>query len=149
MKVNIMTIEDSTSLRELINFTLSKENYNVIEAEDGKDALAKLNGDKIDLFLTDLNMPKMNGIELTQALRSKREYRFTPIIFLTTETKSMMKQVMLERSRIFTIPSTMNLSCPTRICWRPCRISFPPLMNLLPTHLVCQPITFQKKRVIM
>ena len=89
----IMTVEDSTSLRELISFTLNGAKYKVIEAEDGKDALSKLKDNTVDLIITDLNMPRMNGIELTQNLRAKREFRFTPIIFLTTESKVMMKQI--------------------------------------------------------
>lgn len=91
MKKNIMTVEDSTSLREAISFTLAGANYNVVEAEDGVDALNKIGNCKIDLVLTDLNMPNMNGIELTRSLRSTKEYKFLPIIFLTTE--SQMKKI--------------------------------------------------------
>ena len=87
-----MTVEDSTSLREMISFTLDEAGYKVLEAEDGMDALKKMNDCKIDMVITDLNMPNMNGIELTQTLRSKHEYRFMPIVFLTTESQRQKQQ---------------------------------------------------------
>ena len=96
MKKNIMTVEDSTSLREAISFTLTCADYSVIQAEDGLDALNKINGHKIDLIITDLNMPNMNGIELTRSLRAKKEFRFTPIIFLTTESQMQKKETARE-----------------------------------------------------
>ena len=96
MSRQIITVEDSTSLREMITFTLREAGYEVIEAEDGKDALGKLNGFKADLVITDLNMPNMNGIELTRSLRANNAYRFTPIIFLTTESQMQKKQAAKE-----------------------------------------------------
>ena len=92
MTKRIMTVEDSTSLREMITFTLGEAGYEVAEAEDGRDALDKLHGFKADLVITDLNMPNMNGIELTRALRANSSYRFVPIIFLTTESQMQKKQ---------------------------------------------------------
>jgi len=91
-----MTVEDSTSVREMVAFTLQEAGYDVVEAEDGKDALAKLSASDIDLVLTGLNMPNMNGIELTQSLRSNPSYRFTPVIFLSTESRMEEKQVAKE-----------------------------------------------------
>lgn len=96
MKKNIMTVEDSPSLREAINFTLSGEDYRVIEAEDGLDALNKIDNHKIDLVITDLNMPNMDGIELTRTLRANKDYRFVPILFLTTESQMQKKETAKE-----------------------------------------------------
>ena len=81
----IMSVDDSASIRQMITFTLQKEGYAVVEAVDGRDALGKM-GSRVDLVLTDLNMPNMDGIELIRELRSKAEYKFTPIVMLTTES---------------------------------------------------------------
>ncbi|MCE1188743.1 MAG: response regulator [Ignavibacteria bacterium] len=83
----IMTVDDSASVRQMISFTLHEAGYNVIEACDGKDALAKLSNQKVDMVVTDLNMPNMDGIGLIKELRKKTEYRFIPIIMLTTESQ--------------------------------------------------------------
>ena len=96
MKKSIMTVEDSTSLREMVAFTLQEAGYYVVEAEDGKDALAKLSDADIDLVLTDLNMPNMNGIELTRSMRSNPSYKFTPVVFLSTESQMHRKQAAKE-----------------------------------------------------
>ena len=71
----------------MVNFTLAGAGYQVVEAVDGVDALAKISAQKVDLFITDLNMPNMNGIELTRKLRAVVPYRFTPIVLLTTESQ--------------------------------------------------------------
>lgn len=83
----ILIVEDSTSLRESLAHTLQDAGYGVIEAENGQIALSKLGNKTVDLIITDLNMPVMNGIELTRALRAKSASKFTPIIFLTTESQ--------------------------------------------------------------
>ena len=92
----ILTVEDSTSLRELIAFTLKEEGYDVKEASDGQEALKEMDGARVHLVITDLNMPNMNGIELTQALRSDPRHKFVPIIFLTTESQVKKKQAARE-----------------------------------------------------
>lgn len=96
MAKKIMTVEDSTSLREMISFVLREEGYDVLEAEDGQDALTKLNGSEIDMVITDLNMPVMNGIELTRSLRANPTYKFIPIVFLTTESQVQKKDAAKE-----------------------------------------------------
>lgn len=93
MAKKILTVEDSKTLRDGICRTLRSAGYEVIEAENGRDALSKLNCDAVDFILTDLNMPQMNGIEFTQELRSRSDHKYTPVYFLTTETKSMMRQI--------------------------------------------------------
>jgi two-component system chemotaxis response regulator CheY len=96
MAKKIMTVEDSTSLREMISFVIREAGYDAIEAKDGRDALAKLNGCPVDLVITDLNMPLMNGIELTRSIRSSPAYKFIPIIFLTTESQVQKKDAAKE-----------------------------------------------------
>lgn len=87
----VMTIDDSPSLRQMVALTLESAGYEVVEASDGRDAVAKLGGREFHLFLTDLNMPDMDGIELTRKLRSVPEYRFVPIVLLTTESQPEKK----------------------------------------------------------
>lgn len=87
----IMTIDDSPSLRQMVALTLENAGYEVVEASDGRDAVTKLGGREYHLFVTDLNMPGMDGIELTRKLRSMPEYRFVPIILLTTESNQEKK----------------------------------------------------------
>lgn len=87
----IMTVDDSPSLRQMVALTLETAGYEVVEACDGHDAVAKLGGREYHLFVTDLNMPGMDGIELTRKLRSMPEYRFVPIVLLTTESHQEKK----------------------------------------------------------
>ena len=85
MAKTIMIIDDSVSLRQVVGIALSAAGYEVIEACDGQDALAKLNGPKIHLMICDVNMPNMDGISFLKALREVPSYKFTPVIMLTTE----------------------------------------------------------------
>ncbi len=85
----ILTVDDSTSMRKVIVFTLKNAGYDVIEAVDGVDALDKIKTAKIDFVLADVNMPRMDGISLTKALRALADFKFTPIVILTTETGDM------------------------------------------------------------
>lgn len=88
----ILVVDDSTSVRNMVAFTLKEEGYDVIEAEDGKDALGKANSGGISLVLSDVNMPNMDGITLCVELRKLPAYKFTPILMLTTESSDAMKQ---------------------------------------------------------
>lgn len=88
----IMTVDDSTSIRQMVSFTLNQVGYEVVEAVDGQDAVDKLGGNEIDLLLTDLNMPNKNGLELIEWVRSIPKFKFVPIIMLTTESETEMKQ---------------------------------------------------------
>lgn len=92
MSKRIMTVDDSASVRQMVAFTLESAGFAVDAAGDGQEALTKLKGGAADLVITDLNMPNMNGIELTKALRALPQYRFTPIILLTTESQDSRKQ---------------------------------------------------------
>jgi len=91
MTKNILSVDDSASIRQMVSFTLEKEGYGVIEASDGNDALARIQTKMIDLVITDLHMPNMDGIGLIKALRADSQYRFTPIVMLTTESNSSKK----------------------------------------------------------
>jgi len=85
MAKTIMIIDDSMSLRQVVGIALTGAGYDVVEACDGQDALAKLTGQKIHLMLCDVNMPNMDGISFLKALREVPSYKFTPVIMLTTE----------------------------------------------------------------
>jgi two-component system chemotaxis response regulator CheY len=76
----IMTVDDSASLRQMVTFVLRDSGYQIVEAVDGLDALSKLKGQEVDLFLSDVNMPNMDGLELTRQLRAMAQYKFVPII---------------------------------------------------------------------
>ncbi len=86
-----MTVDDSASVRQMVGFTLREAGYDVIEACDGKDALSKIQGANLNLVVTDLNMPNMDGIELIKSLRANPAHRFVPIIMLTTESQNEKK----------------------------------------------------------
>jgi two-component system, chemotaxis family, chemotaxis protein CheY len=91
MGKTIMTVDDSASVRQMVAFTLKEAGYDVIEACDGKDALTKMQGRVLDLIITDLNMPNMDGIELIKNVRQDAARKFLPIIMLTTESQGEKK----------------------------------------------------------
>ncbi len=88
----IMTVDDSASIRQMVSFTLKQAGYEVLEAVDGKDALGKLDGAGVNMVLTDLNMPNMDGIELIRSIRANPASKFIPIVLLTTESQADKKQ---------------------------------------------------------
>ncbi|MBF0486826.1 response regulator [Candidatus Magnetominusculus dajiuhuensis] len=88
----IMTVDDSASVRQMVAFTLKGAGYTVVEAVDGKDALAKLAQTQINMMITDLNMPNLDGIGLIKGVRAMPAYKFIPIVMLTTESQDSKKQ---------------------------------------------------------
>lgn len=88
----IMTADDSASVRQMVSFTLKQGGYDVVEAVDGKDALQKLSSHKVDMLITDLNMPNLDGIGLIKGARALAACRFIPIVMLTTESQDSRKQ---------------------------------------------------------
>jgi two-component system chemotaxis response regulator CheY len=92
MSKTILTVDDSASMRQMIVFTLTNAGYEVIEAIDGQDALAKLDGRAVHLVVTDLNMPNLDGIGLIKGVRVIPAYKYVPIIMLTTESTDEKKQ---------------------------------------------------------
>lgn len=92
MAKKIVIVDDSVTVRQMTKFTLHDAGYDVVEAVDGQDAFTKLQNESgVDLIITDLNMPNMNGIELISNTRSLREYIGTPIIMLTSESDDTIK----------------------------------------------------------
>jgi two-component system, chemotaxis family, chemotaxis protein CheY len=92
MSKRIMTVDDSASIRQMVGFTLTGAGYEVVEAADGRDALARLKGGAVQMVITDLNMPNLDGIGLIKELRKSPDYRFVPIVMLTTESQDSKKQ---------------------------------------------------------
>jgi two-component system chemotaxis response regulator CheY len=92
MGKKILIVDDSASMRQLVTFSLQDAGFDVIAAADGKDALKMAGESKVEMVVTDLNMPEMDGIELIRRLRAMPEYKFTPIVMLTTESQESKKQ---------------------------------------------------------
>lgn len=87
----IMTADDSASVRQMVTFTLKQHGYEVLEAVDGKDALTRLGTQKVDMLITDLNMPNLDGIGLVKGVRAGSLNRMIPIVMLTTESQDARK----------------------------------------------------------
>ena len=88
----ILTVDDSATIRQMLTLTLKDAGYEVVEAVDGEDALEKLAGNPVHMVITDLNMPKLDGIGLIREIRKIPQHRFIPIIMLTTESQESKKQ---------------------------------------------------------
>jgi two-component system chemotaxis response regulator CheY len=85
MAKTILIVDDSASIRQVVGMTLKNSGYDVIEGVDGKDALTKLDGRKVHLIISDVNMPNMDGITFLKNVKQLPNYKFTPVIMLTTE----------------------------------------------------------------
>lgn len=92
MAKTIMIVDDSASIRMVVGIALRGAGYEVIEAKDGQDAVNKLVGQKIHLIISDVNMPIMDGIAFVKKVKLMPNYRFTPIIMLTTESDESKKR---------------------------------------------------------
>ena len=92
MSKTIMVVDDSASLRQVVSIALKGAGYDVIEGCDGKDAIAKLSGKKVNLIISDVNMPNMDGITMVKEVKKLPDHRFTPIIMLTTESQDDKKR---------------------------------------------------------
>ena len=91
MAKTILAVDDSSSLRQMVAFSLKAAGYQVVEAVDGQDGLDKARQQVVDLVLTDQNMPRMDGLSLIRQLRGLPEYQKVPILMLTTESSDEMK----------------------------------------------------------
>lgn len=91
MAKTILVVDDSASLRQVVGIALRGAGYDVIEACDGKDALAKLTGQKVHLMISDVNMPNMDGITFVKNVKQNPLYKFTPVVMLTTESGESKK----------------------------------------------------------
>lgn len=92
----IMVVDDSNSMRGLIKHTLADAGYKVVEATDGQHALDQVAAHKIDLFLCDVNMPRLDGLSLVKRLRAQAATKFSPILMLTTEVDPEKKKTAKE-----------------------------------------------------
>lgn len=120
MAKTIMIVDDAPSVRKIVGMALREAGYEVVEASNGEDAAHKLDGRKLDLVICDLNMPIMDGIGFLETIRSQQNYRFTPVIMLTTETAEEKKtQARAAGAKAWLTkpfqPSTM-LSAVAKVC---------------------------------
>ena len=92
MSKTILIVDDSASVRQVVGIALKGAGYSVIEGCDGQDALGKLSGQKVHLIISDVNMPNMDGISFVKEAKKMPDYRFTPVIMLTTEGSEDMKR---------------------------------------------------------
>ncbi|NLG75566.1 MAG: response regulator [Xanthomonadaceae bacterium] len=88
----ILAVDDSASMRQMVRYTLEGAGYKVVQAADGVEALEFAKTSPADLVLTDVNMPRMDGLTLVRELRALADYRFTPMLVLTTESGQDTKQ---------------------------------------------------------
>lgn len=91
MAKTILAVDDSVSIRKMVSFTLQSAGYEVIDASDGLEGLEKAKSVKVNLVLTDQNMPRMDGLTLIKSLRALPQYATVPILMLTTESSDAMK----------------------------------------------------------
>ena len=91
MSARILVVDDSASMRQMVAFALTSAGYAVDEAEDGQVALGRAQGARFNAVVTDVNMPNMDGISLIRALRGLPDYKFTPLLMLTTESAADKK----------------------------------------------------------
>ncbi|MEK8086322.1 response regulator [Aquabacterium sp. A3] len=92
MNKTVMLVDDSPTVRQVMRFAFEHAHYAVIEASDGQEALGALDGQKVSAIVCDIAMPTMDGLSFVKALREKRDYRFTPVVMLTTESRPQRKQ---------------------------------------------------------
>lgn len=92
MAKTILVVDDSASIRQVVGITLRGAGYEVVEAVDGVDALSKLDGRKYHLVITDVNMPRMDGITFVREAKKIAAYKFTPMMMLTTESQDAKKK---------------------------------------------------------
>jgi len=91
MAKTIMTADDSASIRQVVKMALTEAGYAVVEAVDGQDAAEKFAASPVNMLITDLNMPRLNGIDLIKKIRATPAGKFIPIVLLTTESDGSKK----------------------------------------------------------
>ena len=92
MTKTILVVDDSASVRQVVGLTLRGAGYTVIEAADGEAALEHLTGQRVHLILSDVNMPRLDGIGFLKAVKQLPAYRYTPVVMLTTESQEERKR---------------------------------------------------------
>ena len=91
MAKTALVVDDSVTIRQMVSFTLTEAGFEVLLGSDGAEGLSHLNGRRVDLIVTDINMPVMDGFDMIRQARAREAYRFTPILVLTTESKDSRK----------------------------------------------------------
>jgi two-component system, chemotaxis family, chemotaxis protein CheY len=91
MSKTVLVVDDSTSMRQMVSFTMKEAGFDVIEGANGAEAISNVQGKSLDLVITDLNMPVMDGMTLIRQLRGMPTFKFTPILMLTTESQQQKK----------------------------------------------------------
>ncbi len=91
-KKKVLMVDDAAVVRQIVTLTLTNAGYEVIQAIDGNDALTKLRTNNISMVITDLNMPGMDGIEFIRQVRGKSEFRFMPVVMLTTQSQASKRE---------------------------------------------------------
>ena len=91
MGKNILLVDDAAVVRHIVSLNLRKSGYDVVEAVNGQDALDKLDSSNVEMVITDLNMPIMDGIELIKQIRKSIKFKFMPILMLTTVSQEEKK----------------------------------------------------------
>ncbi|MFN3350164.1 response regulator [Pseudorhodoplanes sp.] len=94
--IRILTIDDSKTMRDMLMLTLADAGFDVIQAVDGKEGVDLLERENVDVVITDINMPRMDGYEVVRQLRARPEHKTTPILVLTTESEAEKKNIARE-----------------------------------------------------
>ena len=92
MSKTVLVVDDSAAIRQVVKIALREAGHEVVEADNGKNALSKMQGKRFNLVISDVNMPEMNGIELVKAIKQDPNNKFTPIMMLTTESQAQKKE---------------------------------------------------------
>ena len=88
----VLLIDDSASVRTLMRMALEREKFEVVEATDGEDAIDRLDGRSVGLIISDLSMPRMDGMAFLRWVKNHPRYKFTPVLLLTTESREQVRQ---------------------------------------------------------
>lgn len=88
MAKKILVVDDSAAIRQSVTFVLQQEGFETVEASDGADGLEKIKSNPVDMVISDVNMPNMDGITMVSRIREITSFKFIPIIILTTESQS-------------------------------------------------------------
>ena len=92
MKKKVLIVDDSSSLRQAVRIALDAAGYDVEEATEGENALAMLDGRRYHLVVSDVNMPRLDGLSMVKAMKQREAYKYTPVVMLTTEAGGDMKE---------------------------------------------------------
>jgi two-component system chemotaxis response regulator CheY len=96
MSKRILTIDDSKTMRDMLMLTLAEAGFDVLQAVDGQDGLDVLVNERVDVVITDINMPRMDGYEVIRQLRKNPNHKTTPILVLTTESEGDKRNLARE-----------------------------------------------------